>query len=221
MPYLLGMLSVKPQQIGYNTRYRLVSAEHLFIKMKCMFLYIKYMVSLRCKMVVKAAIQKLGLKCIVVDLGMVEILEDITEDQRELLKKTLLRSGLELLDDKKSILIEKIKAVIIEMIHYSDDLPKINYSEYISEKLGYDYTYLANIFSEVKGITIQQFIIIHKIERVKELLLYDELNLTEIAYQMHYSSVAHLSNQFKKVTGLSPSFFKQLQKKRKLNLENV
>lgn len=186
-----------------------------------MYLYIKYMVSLRCKMVVKAELQKLGLKCIVVDLGMVEILEDITLEQREQLRANLLRSGLELLDDKKSILIEKIKGVIIEMIHYQDYLPKVNYSEYISEKIGNDYTYLANIFSEVKGITIQQFIIIHKIEKVKELLLYDELSLTEIAYQMHYSSVAHLSNQFKKVTGLSPSYFKQLQQKRKQNLENM
>lgn len=187
-----------------------------------MYLYIKYMVSLRCKMLVKAELQKLGLKCIVVDLGMVEILEDITPEQRDQLKANLLRSGLELLDDKKSILIEKVKNVIVEMIHYNDDLlPKVNYSDYISEKLGYDYTYLANVFSEVKGITIQQFIIIHKIERVKELLLYDELILKEIAYQMNYSSVAHLSAQFKKVTGLSPSYFKQLKQKRKESLENV
>jgi AraC-like DNA-binding protein len=128
---------------------------------------------------------------------------------------------LELLDDKRSILIEKIKNVITELIHYSDELPRVNYSDYISEKLGYDYTYLSNIFSEVKGTTIQQFIIINKIERVKELLLYDELNLTEIAYKLHYSSVAHLSNQFKKITGLSPSFFKQLKQKRKGNLENL
>ncbi|MBP7924524.1 MAG: helix-turn-helix transcriptional regulator, partial [Saprospiraceae bacterium] len=139
----------------------------------------------------------------------------------ELLKTNLLRSGLELLDDKKSILIEKIKNVIIEMIHYSDEIPQVNYSNYISEKLGYDYTYLANTFSEVKGITIQQFIIIHKIERVKELLLYEELTLTEIAYQLHYSSVAHLSNQFKKITGLTPTYFKNLGKKRKNNLENI
>ena len=111
--------------------------------------------------------------------------------------------------------------LIIEMIHYSDELPVLNYSEFISEKLNYDYTYLSNIFSEVRGITIQQFIIINKIERVKELLLYDELNLTEISYKLHYSSVAHLSNQFKKVTGLSPSFFKQLKQKRKSNLENM
>jgi AraC-like DNA-binding protein len=186
-----------------------------------MKLYIKYMVSLRCKMVVKEELKKLGLKYVVLDLGMVEILEDITIEQREQLKKSLLRSGLELLDDKKSILIEKIKIVITEMIHYSDELPTTNYSDFISEKLGYDYTYLANIFSEVKGTTIQQFIIVHKIERVKELLLYNELSLTEISYKLHYSSVAHLSNQFKKVTGLSPSFYKQLKQKRNENLENM
>lgn len=179
------------------------------------------MVSLRCKMMVKAELKKLEIKYAVVELGTVEILEDITQKQRELLKVNLLKSGLELLDNKKSILIEKIKNVITEMIHYSDELPKVNYSEYISEKLGYDYTYLANTFSEVKGITIQQFIINHKIEKVKELLLYDELNLTEISYKLHYSSVAHLSNQFKKVTGLSPSFYKQLRQKRKNNLENL
>jgi len=186
-----------------------------------MRLYIKYMVSLRCKMMVKEELKKLGIKYVIVDLGMVEILEDISKKQREQLKVNLLKSGLELLDDKKSILIEKIKNVITEMVHYSDELPKVNYSEYISEKLGYDYTYLANTFSDVKGITIQQFIINHKIERVKELLLYDELNLTQISYKLHYSSVAHLSNQFKKVTGLSPSFYKQLKQKRMKNLENV
>jgi len=133
----------------------------------------------------------------------------------------LLASGLELLDDKKAILIEKIKNIITELIHYSDEFPKVNYSEYISEKLGYDYTYLANVFSEVKGVTIQHYIIMNKIEKVKELLLYDELNLSEISYLMHYSSVAHLSNQFKKITGLSPSYFKSLKKKRSLNLENL
>jgi AraC-like DNA-binding protein len=179
------------------------------------------MVSLRCKMMVKEELKKLGLHYVIVDLGVVEILEDITEAQRILLKKNLLLSGLELLDDKRSILIEKIKNVIIEMIHYSDELPKVNFSDLLSEKLDYDYTYLSNIFSEVKGITIQQFIMIHKIERVKELLLYDELNLTEISYKLHYSSVGHLSNQFKKITGLSPSFYKQLKQKRNGSLENM
>jgi AraC-like DNA-binding protein len=145
----------------------------------------------------------------------------LPNNKREVLKINLLRSGLALLDDKKSILIEKIKNVITEMIHHSDDLTIPNYSDFISKKLNYDYTYLSNIFSEVRGITIQQFIIINKIERVKELLLYDELNLTQISYKLHYSSAAHLSNQFKKVTGLSPSFFKQLKQKRKSNLENM
>jgi AraC-like DNA-binding protein len=180
-----------------------------------MILYIKYMVSIRCKMIVKEELKRLGLQYVVVDLGSVEILENITPVQHEQLKTNLLQSGLELLDDKKSILIDKIKNVIMEMVHYSDEIPETNYSDYISQKLKYDYTYLSNIFSEVKGITIQQFIIVHKIERVKEMLLYDEYNLTEISYKLHYSSVAHLSNQFKKVTGLSPSFFKQLRQKRK------
>lgn len=179
------------------------------------------MVSLRCKMMVKEELKKLGLNYIVVELGMVEILEGITLKQREQLKVNLLNSGLELLNNKKSILIEKIKNVITEMIHYSDELPKMNYSDFISEKLNYDYTYLSNVFSEVKGITIQQFIIIHKIERIKELMLYDELNLTEISNKLHYSSVSHLSKQFKKITGLSPSFYKQLKQKRKSHLENM
>lgn len=186
-----------------------------------MFLYIKYMVSLRCKMVVRQELQKLGLHYVNVDLGTIEILEDITDLQREQLRKNLKASGLVLLDDKRKIIIEKIKAVIIEMVHYTDELPKLNYSEYISEKLGYDYTYLATAFSEVKGVTIQQFIILHKIERVKELLLYDELNLSEISYKLHYSSVSHLSNQFKKVTGLTPSYFKKLKKQRFGNLEDL
>lgn len=178
------------------------------------------MVSLRCKMLVHEELNALDIKHSVIDLGVVELLDNITKQQWETLKKNLLKSGLELLDDKKSILIEKIKNVVIEMIHYAEELPKINFSEYISEKLGYDYTYLANTFSEVKGITIQQFIIINKIEKVKELLLYDELNLTEIAYKLNYSSVAHLSSQFKKITGLSPSFYKQLKQKRTNNLED-
>ena len=172
-------------------------------------------------MMVKEELKKLGLHFIVVDLGEVEIMETITEEQRQQLKTALLMSGLELMDDKRAILIEKIKNVITEMIHYADELPLINYSDYISEKLHYDYTYLSNIFSEVKGITIQQFIIFHKIEKVKELLLYDELNLTEISYKLNYSSVAHLSNQFKKVTGLSPSHFKQMKERRRIPIEEI
>ncbi len=188
-----------------------------------MKLYIKYMVSQRCKKVVKEELEKLGLQSqhVLIDLGIVEIQENITPQQREQLKEKLLISGLELLDDSKSILIEKVINVVIQMIHYSDEMPKTNYSDYISKELDYDYTYLANIFSDVKGITLQQFIIIQKIERVKELLLYNELNLTEISYKLHYSSVAHLSTQFKKITGLSPSFFKQLKQKRKELLDGM
>lgn len=179
------------------------------------------MVSRRCKMMVEQELVRLGLNAIIVELGTVEILEDITPEQRTLLKQNLMRSGLELMDDQKSILIEKIKNVVIEMVHHSDELPKQNFSDLLTEKLKYDYTYLSNTFSEVSGITIQQFIINHKIERVKEFLLYDQLTLLEISYKLRYSSVAHLSNQFKKVTGLTPTFFKQLKKKRILNLENI
>jgi AraC-like DNA-binding protein len=131
------------------------------------------------------------------------------------------QTGLELMNDKKALLIEKIKKIIIEMVHYVDELPKTNFSDYLSEKLNYDYTYLANLFSEVQGITIEKFIISHKIERVKELIIYDELNLTEIAWLMHYSSVAHLSNQFKKITGLTPSHFKKLKDKRRNTIEGI
>jgi len=182
------------------------------------------MVSIRCKMVVKAELDRLGLHYSIVELGEVEIKEEISNEQLELFRLALLTSGLELMDDKKAILIEKIKNVIVEMIHYHDEEGplKINFSDYLSEKLQHDYTYLATLFSEVTGITIEHYIISHKIERVKELLLYDELNLTEIAYKLNYSSVAHLSNQFKKVTGLTPTYFKQLkQYKRRITLENL
>ena len=186
-----------------------------------MKLYIKYMVSNRCKMAVKEELKKLGLHFIVVDLGEVEIMETITLDQREKLKLSLFDSGLELMDDKRAVLIEKIKNTIIEMVHHSDEMIKTNFSDYLSEKLDHDYTYLANLFSEVQGTTIEHFIINHKIERIKELIIYDELNITEIAWKMNYSSVAHLSNQFKKVTGLSPSHFKQLKDKRRSQIEDI
>lgn len=179
------------------------------------------MVSMRCKMVVKEELNKLGLHFIIVDMGVVDIMENITDEQRRQIRVALLKSGLELMDNKKAVLIEKIKTVIIEMVHYEDELPKINFSDYLSEKLNYDYTYLANLFSEVQGTTIEKFIIAHKIERVKELIIYDELNLTEIAWNMHYSSVAHLSNQFKKITGLTPSHFKKLKNKRRQAIEDI
>jgi AraC-like DNA-binding protein len=179
------------------------------------------MISNRCKLAVKEELKKLGLHFIVVDLGEVEVMENITLQQHQQLQLGLISAGLELMDDKRAILIERIKNVITEMIHHSEEMPKVNYSDYISEKLNYDYTYLSNLFSAVKGITIQQFIIIHKIERVKELIFYDELNLTEIAFKLHYSSVAHLSNQFKKVTGLSPSQYKQMKDRRRSPIEDI
>jgi AraC-like DNA-binding protein len=171
--------------------------------------------------VVKSELDKLGLHYKKVDLGEVDIIGDLTSEQHDQLKISLLRSGLELMDDKKAVLIEKIKNVIIELVHYMDEPPKQNFSDYLSEKLQYDYTYLSNIFSEVTGITIEHYMIAHKIERVKELLLYDELSLSEISYRLNYSSVAHLSNQFKKVTGLTPTFFKSLKDKRRNALNNV
>jgi AraC-like DNA-binding protein len=179
------------------------------------------MVSARCKMIVKEELKKLGLHYILVDLGVVEIMENITDVQRKQLKASLLSDGLELMDDKRAMLIEKIKTVIIEMVHYASEMPKINFSYFLAEKLDYDYTYLANLFSEVQGTTIEQFIISHKVERIKELIIYNEMNITEIAYKLNYSSVAHLSSQFKKVTGLSPSHFKSLKDKRRSPIEDL
>jgi AraC-like DNA-binding protein len=170
-------------------------------------------------MIVKSELQKLGLSHRVVDLGMAEVDNVPTPEQRSALKAALHSSGLELMDDKKAILVEKVKAVVIEMIHYADELPSVKKSIYISEKLDYDYTYLANLFAEVTGATIEQYIIAHKIEKIKELILYDELTLTEIATKMQYSSLAHLSNQFKKLTGLTPSYFKKVKGKRNDTLE--
>ena len=179
------------------------------------------MVSLRCSMLVKATLTNLGICYRYVELGEADLTDDITEEQRKQLKGALLEPGLVLMDDHKAILVEKIKAVVVEMVHYDDEFPQVKHSIYISEKLHYNYTYLANLFSEVKGITLEQFIIIHKIEKVKELILYDELNLSEIAFKLNYSSSGHLSNQFKKITGLTPSFFKKLKEKRQKPLEDL
>ena len=179
------------------------------------------MVSNRCKMAVKEALRSLGLHFIVVDLGEVEVMENLSTEQRDQLKLVLLDSGLEMMDDKRAVLIEKIKNTIVEMVHHTNEQIKVNFSEFLSEKLNHDYTYLANLFSEVQGTTIEQFIISHKIERIKELIIYGELNITEIAWKMNYSSVAHLSNQFKKVTGLSPSHFKQMKEKRRNPIEEI
>jgi AraC-like DNA-binding protein len=179
------------------------------------------MVTIRCKMIVKAELEKLDIEYLKIELGEVELKENLSKVKINLLKDELIKYGLELMDDKKSVLIEKIKNVIIEMIHYADELPKMKISNYISGKLNHDYTYLANLFSEVQGITLEHYIILHKIERVKELLVYDEMNLTEIAFLMQYSSVAHHSKQFKKITGLTASHFKKTKDKRRIGIENV
>ncbi len=179
------------------------------------------MVCIRCQMVVKAELEKLGLKYVYVKIGEADVIGDVYPDQLEQLKTELKKAGLVLMDNKKSVLVEKIKSAIIELVHYREDQIKVNLSDYLSEKLNHDYTYLANLFSEVKGITIEKFYLTHKIERVKELIVYDELNLSEIAWKMHYSSVAHLSNQFKKYTGLTPTHFKKLKNKRRETLEDV
>jgi AraC-like DNA-binding protein len=186
-----------------------------------MKLYIKNMVCTRCKMVVKSELDKLGLQHSSVELGEVEVKDDSSKEQLDQLEIALKLTGLELIDDSKKILVEKTKTAIIELVHYHDEQIKINLSDYLSDKLNHNYTYLSNLFSEVKGTTIEQFYLAHKIEKVKELLVYDELNLTEIAWKLHYSSVSHLSNQFKKMTGLTPSHFKNLKNKKRAALGSV
>ncbi|MBS2212184.1 helix-turn-helix transcriptional regulator [Carboxylicivirga mesophila] len=179
------------------------------------------MVCIRCQMVVKSELDKLGLEYTDVKIGEACIIGPVSDETLKKLDAALRKAGLQLMSNKKSILVEKITNAIIELVHYTEEQIKVNLSDYLSEKLCYDYTYLANLFSEVKGITIEKFYLKHKIEKVKELIVYDELNLSEIAYKMHYSSVAHLSNQFKKMTGLTPSHFKKLKNKRRDTLENV
>jgi AraC-like DNA-binding protein len=175
-------------------------------------LFIKNMVCDRCKLVVNQEFQKLGIKPLSIILGMVELQDPLNEEQHQQIKSSLELVGFELLDDKKSLLIEKIKNIIIDVVHHNNkNKPlKANYSDYIAQRVGKDYSYLSSLFSEIQGITIEHYIINQKIERVKELLVYDELTLSQIAMEMDYSSIAHLSNQFKKVTGLTPSHFKKI-----------
>jgi AraC-like DNA-binding protein len=186
-----------------------------------MDLYIKNMVSMRCIERVQQALQETDIKYSSVELGIVHIMGSLSRLKKSILRDNLMQSGLELLEKKRDVLIEHIKILIIGAIHHDEEIPSMNISQYISDKLGYHYTYLSNLFSDVKGITIQQFIINHKIERVKELLVRETLNLTEIAYKLHYSSVAHLSNQFKKITGLSPTQYKSEKTKHRLCIENL
>lgn len=172
-------------------------------------------------MLVEEELRKLDYPYLKVDLGVIEMANSISKEQLDKLRIVLLASGLILMEDKKSLLIEKIKNTIIEMIHHSEEFPKVKFSEYLSKKLNYDYTYLANLFSVTEGITISHFILLHKVERIKEFIIYDELNLTEISYRMNYSSIGALSNQFKKITGLTPTFFKSLTHERRSYIEDV
>jgi AraC-like DNA-binding protein len=172
-------------------------------------------------MLVKSALEDLNLHYILVGLGEADIMETLSSGQLNQLNDELRKSGLSLISDHKSILIEQIKNTVIELVHYSEKQIKTNFSDYLSKKLNYDYTYLANLFSETQGVSIEHFLLAHRIERVKELLVYDELNINEIADKLHFSSVAHLSNQFKKMTGLTPSSYKHLKIKRRTSLENV
>ncbi len=186
-----------------------------------MKLFIKNMVSSRCKIIVTETFAQFGLHAVTVNLGEVDIEEQITAGQYLLINANLSAYGMELLDSKKSRLIEKIKHVIIHLVYYSDEPLQENFSNHLSRQLSYDYTYLANIFSDTEGQTIEKYFISLKIEKVKELIIYDDLNLTEIAWKLHYSSVAHLSNQFKKVTGITPSLFKQQKFKSSSVLQEV
>jgi YesN/AraC family two-component response regulator len=179
------------------------------------------MVCQRCQIAVKYELEKLGLHHTRVELGETEIMEDLSAEQWDVLSTSMKNIGLELLDDKKNIMVERIKTLIIQLVHYNDEQIKTNLSDYLAEKLNHNYTYLSNLFSEVKGTTIEKFYLSNRIERAKELLVYDELNLTEIAWKLHYSSVAHLSNQFKKLTGLTPSHFKNLKSKKRHDLGNT
>jgi AraC-like DNA-binding protein len=172
-------------------------------------------------MVVKEELKKLDLHFIFVEMGEIEIMEDISNELREQLKTALLRSGLELMDDKKAMIIERIKEVIVEMVKNENDKPKINFSDYLSGKLDFDYSYMASLFTEIQGTTLEKFLISYKIEKVKELIIYDKLTLSEIAWKMQYSSVGHLSSQFKKLTGLTPSHFRSMKEKRQLAITEV
>lgn len=179
------------------------------------------MVSNCCKLMVREEFAKLGLRISSIELGELEVLQKISITKFDKIRAALLKNGHELMEDKKSIQIERVKNAVIEMIHYSNEQPEVNYSSYLANKLECDYNNLSALFSEVTGTTLQQFIIINKVERAKELIIYNEMSMKEIAYQLNYSSVQHFSNQFKKTTGLSPIYFKALKKKKRIALEHL
>ncbi|WP_417784684.1 helix-turn-helix domain-containing protein [Tenacibaculum sp.] len=186
-----------------------------------MTLTIKNMVCNRCILVIQNELDKLGVGVKSIKLGEVILEKELTSDEKERIDKILLDLGFEIIDDKKSRIIEKIKNLIINLVHHQDSETKVNLSDLLSNELHHDYNYLSNLFSEIEGTTIEKYFIAQKIEKVKELLVYDELSLSEIAFRLHYSSVAYLSNQFKKVTGLTPSHFKKIRKDRRKPLDEV
>lgn len=186
-----------------------------------MKLYIKNMVCSRCKMVVKSEFEKLGLQTISVELGEVELEKEISDEQKEVLLENLQVLGFDLIDDKKTKTVERIKNLIVDLVHHKNNDLKINLSDYLAENLNQDYNWLSNLFSEIENTTIEKYFISQKIEKVKELLIYNELSLSEIADILNYSNVAHLSNQFKKITGFTPTSFKQLKDKKRIQIENI
>lgn len=190
-------------------------------KREVMKIYVKNMACESCKVVVKDALEELDISPVKVELGEIEKKEDMTDDEKIELNKKIKKAGLELLEKKQGILIEKIRKVIIDYVYKSDEKPNVKFSVLVSEELNHSYTYLANFFSEVEATTIEQYIIALKIERIKELIIFGEDTFSEIADKLHYSSVAHLSAQFKKVTGLTPSHFKALKEKRRITIQNI
>ncbi|MES2557026.1 MAG: AraC family transcriptional regulator [Bacteroidota bacterium] len=184
-----------------------------------MKIYIKNMVCNRCKMVVKSELEQLGLLPLRVELGEVELKEDLSDEDKEQINTRFRELGFELIDDKKSRLIERVKNLVVELVHHSNEPLNVNVSDYLVQHIPMEYKYLSNLFSEVEGTTIEKFYIAQRIERVKELLVYDELSLSEIADRMGYSSVAYLSTQFKKVVGLTPSHFKSIKAAKRKSLD--
>jgi len=186
-----------------------------------MKIYIKNMVCNRCKMVVKSELEQLGLFPLAVELGEVTLKNDLTEEDKKRVNDRFIELGFELIDDKKSRLIERVKNLVVELVHHSEENLNMNVSEYLVQHIPVEYKYLSNLFSEVEGTTIEKFYIAQRIERVKELLVYDELSLSQIADQMGYSSVAYLSTQFKKVVGLTPSHFKSVKEAKRQSLDQL
>lgn len=183
--------------------------------------FVKHMISNPCKMFVKQELTKLGIRYNSVELGEVDIAEKLSYNQKELLKNSLKTYGLEVVDDRRTVLVEKIKAIIVDLVYYSNESANMKLSYILSEKLQLNYNYLAKVFTEELGVTVEKYIILQKIERIKELMMYGELNMTQIANKLNYSSVAHLSLQFKKVTGYSPSVFRQLTGNRRLSIDEI